>query len=178
MRDIKDVAKYIGLSLILKGLSVSPLKLQKVLYYVQSWNMVIFGRDNTLFAQAPQAWVNGPVYPEIYYEYKDKVPNMCDHLDETKFGTDRANISKTLQELAEKLKFSEDQIELLDSIFMLYGSKSQNDLIFLTHSEKPWVEARGSLSPFQRSEKSISLDTMYSFYKDRYDRNRKHHEAQ
>lgn len=61
---------------------------------------------------------------------------------------------------------------------MLYGSKSQNDLIFLTHSEKPWVEARGSLNPFQRSEKSISLDTMHSFYKDRYDRNRKHHEAQ
>lgn len=178
MCDIKDVARYIGLSLINKGLSVSPLKLQKVLYYVQSWNMVIFGRDKTLFPQAPQAWVNGPVYPEIYYEYKDKVPNMCDHLDATDFGTDSAHIDKTLQELAEKLSFSKDQIELLDSIFMLYGSKSQNDLIFLTHSEKPWVEARGSLSPFQRSEKSISLDTMYSFYKDRYDRNRKHHEAQ
>ena len=85
MCDIKDVARYIGLSLINKGLSVSPLKLQKVLYYVQSWNMVIFGRDKTLFPQAPQAWVNGPVYPEIYYEYKDKVPNMCDHLDANKF---------------------------------------------------------------------------------------------
>ena len=53
MCDIKDVARYIGLSLINKGLSVSPLKLQKVLYYVQSWNMVIFGRDKTLFPQAP-----------------------------------------------------------------------------------------------------------------------------
>ena len=92
MCDIKDVARYIGLSLINKGLSVSPLKLQKVLYYVQSWNMVIFGRDKTLFPQAPQAWVNGSVYPEIYYEYKDKVPNMCDHLDATDFGTDSAHI--------------------------------------------------------------------------------------
>lgn len=177
MRDIKDVAKYVGLSLILKGLSVSPLKLQKILYYVQSWYMVFFGREKTLFAPAPQAWVNGPVYPEIYYQYKDAVSNMCDHLDETHFGTDKDNISNTLQELVGKLNFSKEEIELLDSIFMLYGSKSQNSLIFLTHAEKPWVEARGSCNPFQRSEKEISLDTMHDFYKERYDRNRKKNEA-
>ena len=35
------------------------------------------------------------------------------HLDATDFGTDSAHIDKTLQELAEKLSFSKDQIELL-----------------------------------------------------------------
>ena len=44
MRDIKDIARYVGLSLIAKGLTVSPLKLQKLLYYVQSWYMVFNGR--------------------------------------------------------------------------------------------------------------------------------------
>ena len=73
MRDIKDIARYVGLSLIAKGLTVSPLKLQKLLYYVQSWYMVFNGRQNTLFAQAPQAWVNGPVYPDIYYQYRDSL---------------------------------------------------------------------------------------------------------
>ncbi len=43
MRDIKDIARYVGLSLIAKGLTVSPLKLQKLLYYVQSWYMVSAG---------------------------------------------------------------------------------------------------------------------------------------
>lgn len=41
--------------------------------------MVFFGREHTsLFADVPQAWVNGPVYPTIYALYKDKaspVPN-------------------------------------------------------------------------------------------------------
>lgn len=58
MRDIQDIARYVGISLIAKGLTVSPLKLQKIMYYVQSWYMVFFGRKQTLFGQAPQAWVN------------------------------------------------------------------------------------------------------------------------
>ena len=73
MQDIKDIARYLGISLLSKGLSVSPLKLQKILYYSQSWHMVLFGRNNTLFVDAPQAWVNGPVYPVIFQEYKNKV---------------------------------------------------------------------------------------------------------
>lgn len=170
MCDIKDIAKYAGLSLIAKGLTVSPLKLQKLLYYVQSWYMVFNGRQNTLFAQAPQAWVNGPVYPDIYYLYRDKVSNMCDHLTAKDFDTDDVDV--TLAELAARLQLSAEDTELLDSVVMLYGSKSQNGLIFLTHAELPWVEAREGLAPYQRSERKISLDTMHDYYKARHDRNR------
>lgn len=170
MREIKDIARYIGLSLIAKGLTVSPLKLQKLLYYVQSWYMVFNGRQNTLFVQAPQAWVNGPVYPDIYYLYRDKVSNMCDHLTAKDFDTDDVNV--TLAQLAAKLQLTAEETELLDSVVMLYGAKSQNGLIFLTHAEQPWVEAREGLAPYQRSEREISLDTMHDYYKARYDRNR------
>lgn len=37
MVNIEDFTKYIGLSLLSKGFSVSPLKLQKLLYYTQAW---------------------------------------------------------------------------------------------------------------------------------------------
>lgn len=47
--------------------------------------MVFFGRDNTLFINVPQAWVNGPVYPVIYNAYKDKVSGMCEHLNASDF---------------------------------------------------------------------------------------------
>ena len=80
-KNIQDVARYVGLSSTTKGLSISPLKLQKLLYYIQAWFMVFYGRDNTLFRDVPQAWVNGPVYPAIYHIYKNKAANMCDHLD-------------------------------------------------------------------------------------------------
>jgi uncharacterized phage-associated protein len=169
-RDIKLVAKFIGLSLLTKGLSVSPLKLQKITYYVQSWFMVFFGRENTIFAEAPEAWVNGPVYLTIYREYKDKTDNMCDHLHAEDFCT--GNPISALEEITHELDFNSEQLELIESVIMLYGSKTQNQLIFMTHTEKPWVEMREGLAPYQRSEKKLSFDTMYSYYKERHEHNR------
>ncbi len=159
--DIRDVARYIGLSLTTKGLSVSPLKLQKILYYVQAWHMVFLGRDATLFADVPQAWVNGPVYPVIYHIYKPMAANMCDHLDASAFSRDGVDPTHAL---------TPDRIELIESIIMLYGARSQNQLILLTHTERPWAETRGDLPPFARSEKEIPLDLIYSYYKQRHDR--------
>ena len=97
---------------------------------------------------------------------------MCDHLTSEHFGVKEEDIPQTLKDLALKLNFSKDAIELIDSVVVLYGQKSQNNLIFLTHSEKPWVEARKDLPPFERSNEKISLDTMYSYYKERHDKNR------
>lgn len=166
--DIKEMAIYTGLSLIMKGMSVSPLKLQKILYYEQSWHMVFFGRENTLFEDIPQAWVNGPVYPSIYHEYRYKVANMCDHLKVEHF-TD-GDIHSKMESIVSKNGWDSETVELLDSIIMLYGSKTQNQLIFLTHAEMPWTEARKELPPYASSQNPISLDTMHSYYKARRER--------
>jgi len=171
MKNIHDIARYLGISLLLKGLSVSPLKLQKILYYTQSWYMVFFGRRNSLFAENPQAWVNGPVYPAIYHEYKDKVNDMCEHLHAKDFGCTDDNLAGEAKKLAEKMQLSNDEIDCIDSILMLYGSKSQNQLIFMTHAEAPWADQRKGLSPFDYSQNDISLDAMHDYYKARYDRN-------
>lgn len=170
-RDIKYIAKYLGLSMLSKGLSVSPLKLQKMLYYTQSWYMVFFGRDNTLFAENPQAWVNGPVYPVIYQEYKDKTSDMCEHLHAKDFGCSDDTLAEEAGKLAKEMNLTNDEIKCIDSVIMLYGSKSQNQLIFMTHVESPWADQRKGLSPFDYSQRDISLDAMYSYYKARYDHN-------
>lgn len=170
--DIKDYAAYVGITMLMKGLTVSPLKLQKILYYEQAWHMVSFGRENQLFAVAPQAWVNGPVYPEIYREYKDMVPGMCDHLDYVHFGCDAEGASAKEVELMGRMQLTEDEVELTERVIMLYGSRTQNQLILLTHSEKPWSEMREGLMPYDYSDREISLDTMHAYYKERYDRNR------
>lgn len=171
--DIQKFTKYIGLSMLSKGLSVSPLKLQKILYYEQAWHMVFFGREHQLFNSIPQAWVNGPVYPEIYQTYKNMVPGMCDHLRLEHFcirtGED---VDEALKSVAEELQMSPEQINLVESVIRLYGSKTQNQLILFTHSELPWCEKREGLLPYEKSTKPISLDTMYSYYKERHDRNK------
>lgn len=102
--NINEFARYVGLSMISKGFSISPLKLQKILYYEQAWFMVFFGRENQLFDCAPEAWVNGPVYPEIYHQYKSCVPGMCDLLNETHFGVaSKEGIIPAIEELSKNL---------------------------------------------------------------------------
>lgn len=165
MKNIYDIARYIGLSLLSKGYSVSPLKLQKLLYYVQSWYMVFFGVEHTLFKESPEAWVNGPVYPQIFRKYKECVSNMCDHLKPEHFDTQ--DVIKALQDLTKSLGFTEEEMRCIDSIITLYGAKSQNQLILMTHSESPWVEARGNLLPIERSSNTITHLSMYKYYHDR-----------
>ena len=167
--DILSMAEYVGLSMLTKGLSVSPLKLQKILYYIQSWHMVFFGRQNTLFNECPQAWVNGPVYPTVYHVYKTMAANMCDHLTADAFC--QGDPVEYLQSLSARIALSPEQSEFIESVILLYGSMSQNKLIFLTHSEQPWAEKREGLMPFEYSERELSLDTMYQYYKARHDRN-------
>lgn len=167
--DIKKVARYIALSLLTKQMTVSPLKLQKLLYYAQAWSMVFFGRQRQLFADVPQAWVNGPVYPTIYNMWKNR--NMCEHLTPADFETTEDVIDEALGEVTKQLGLGDDEIQLLEQIVLKYGSKSQNYLIFLTHSELPWCEKREGLKPYERSINPLSLDTMYSYYAERHAKN-------
>lgn len=170
--DIEDYTKYIGIAMLMKGMSVSPLKLQKILYYQQAWHMVRFGRENQLFKEIPQAWVNGPVYPPIYSIYKDLVPGMCEHLKFEHFSVNENDASAEATLLLQRMGLTEEEVDLTDNVIMLYGSRSQNQLVLMTHSEKPWSEKRNGLKPYEYSSSEISLDTMYDYYKERYDRNR------
>ena len=169
--NISDFAKYVGLSLLSKELSVSHLKLQKIIYYCQAWHMVFFGRENTLLDERPQAWVNGPAYPEVYKEYKKDGAYVTDPMTKEDFGVE--DVESTLKDLTEKLNFSIEQTKCLNSVISLYGVKDEAQLISYTHCEKPWAEMREGLLPFQRSTKELSLDTMYNYYKARRETQRK-----
>lgn len=168
--NISDFAKYVGLSLLNKGFEVCHLKLQKVVYYCQAWHMVFFGRENTLLEEKPQAWVNGPAYPKIYKEYKKEGTYVTDQMSLKDFGY--SDIESGLSELSTKLNFSQEQTECLDSVISLYGTKNVTQLVFLTHNEKPWVEKRIGLKPFEHSSVELSLDTMCDYYTERHNRNR------
>lgn len=48
---------------------ITPLALQKSLYYVQGFYYAFYNKF--LFDEDCQAWVHGPVYPDVYYRYRD-----------------------------------------------------------------------------------------------------------
>ena len=55
----------------------------------------------------------------------------------------------------------------MDQVLEIYGKYSDTQLGELTHRERPWIEARGSLSPQSRCATIISEKTMRETYSQR-----------
>lgn len=138
---IELVTRY----LLSRNFDVTPLALQKLLYYAQAFFHALFRKD--LFADDCQAWSYGPVYPEIYYRYKSyrNEPIPSEEMD----GLDELT--------AEEKSF-------LDEIIRIFGYFSGTTLSNITHVEKPWLKARGNLRPEDRCTNVIDRESINEYF--------------
>jgi len=158
--NILDIAEYLALRFELEGIPLSPLKLQKLLYYIQAWHLVFFEK-NLIFEELPEAWVNGPVYRTVYNHYSKKY-KLGDIIKQE--VSDNELQDKASEKFA-NLSLSEEQAKYLEAIISKYGFRlSAEELVYLTHVEDPWNDARQGLGDFERSTKRISVDSMYNYY--------------
>lgn len=137
MVKAKDVAEFF----IMKGVKddeesgITNLKLQKLLYYAKGFYFAIF--NNALFPEKLWAWTHGPVVPEIYHEYKD-------------YG---ANIIANLEYMpSPSSKFNEEQLELLNEVWSVFGQFSAWKLRDMSHNEKPWLDHEKDASIIEDKE--------------------------
>lgn len=124
--------------------------------------MVYFNRENTLFDEVPEAWVNGPVYHTVYEEYK-KI-GIYDQITLDDLSSTIENLEAETKTVHNELNLEEEQYSFLESIYKHYGSMSHDRLVFLTHSQLPWNKARKGLQPFEYTKEKINLDDMFSYY--------------
>ncbi len=151
------LAKYVIHHFDSMGDPITPKKLQKLLYYIEAWNLVYF--ETPLIDEEFEAWVHGPVIPAVYREYRD-------------FGYEQILLdydgkslaSKKKIEILEKNPLLKKRRELVDTVLLKYGALSSFQLEILTHNETPWIDARGNLLPFDSSSAKVSKITMKSFY--------------
>jgi len=133
-----DVASYI----LQKRGPMTAMKLQKLVYYCQAWNLV--WEEEPLFHEEIQAWVNGPIVPELYFEHKgifkvESIPGKIENL-------------------------SPKQMENIDSVLEFYGDKNAQWLSDLTHMEEPWKSAREGLGYTEKSNNEITQASMHEYY--------------
>lgn len=96
------------------GGSITHLKLQKLVYYAQAWHLVFTGKP--LFSNEIQAWVHGPVCPDLYKKYADY---RYENLPEP-------NATPEL---------SKDEMDTLEAVWECYGDYDGKYLEQLTHQE-------------------------------------------
>jgi uncharacterized phage-associated protein len=153
----QDISDYLIVYNDFKGDLLTNKKLQKLLYYVEAWALVYTG---SLIDEDFEAWVHGPVVGDVYRRFKNRgyAPILYEYPKDS-------SSSDVLLDLEKKFGINADQKELIETVLEKYGSMSSFQLEMLTHSEKPWLEAREGLGATEHSEKRINKKTMAEYYK-------------
>lgn len=128
---------------------ITPLKLQKILYFAQAVYLSIY--DKALFDEEIQAWQYGPVIKEVYIKYSEHKNNPITIFDSNHKITDK--------KIAEFLK----------SVWDLFGKYSAYELINITHNHKPWKDS------YVEGIKDIIIEkeTLRDYYKGLFEFNSK-----
>jgi uncharacterized phage-associated protein len=144
MANVNEVANYIVRAFQEAGDPVSNLKLQKLLYYVQGWHLAL-NQGRPAFNSDFQAWVHGPVCPEVYHAFKGyRWHPIVDEVAQPHIEP----------ELEEHIK----------EVLAEYGGETGWALEQRTHLEDPWLNARGELPPDAECRSVISRDSMRDFF--------------
>lgn len=138
--NIEAVANFF---LSLGDETMTHKKLQKLCYYAYSWGKVLL--NQSIFRNNFQAWIHGPVDPDLYNRYKHFRWHPIPH--------------------EENQELHDDEImQLLHEVYESYGHLSGDELEALTHHELPWIEAREGIPAYMPSNNQLSDETIYQYY--------------
>lgn len=128
---------------------VTPLMLQKLLYFVQGIYSARHGEP--IFTEDCEAWIHGPVYSEVYTLFKDFKYNP---IEDARFSI----LKKTDSTLTDNEK---EVIGQVVNTFGIYGAKA---LEKITHNEEPWKNARKGYGDHIPSNELITKESIRLYY--------------
>ncbi|SNY93490.1 Uncharacterized phage-associated protein [Cohaesibacter sp. ES.047] len=126
-----------------RGELLTPLKLQKLMYYADAWHLALYDKEIT--PEQFQAWVHGPVALSQYHRFKGYKWRPID----------------------EEIEKPDLKVELkkhIDEVIDVFGSETAVALEIMTHKERPWISARGDISEDEPCNAYISKKITKEFY--------------
>lgn len=136
--DALTIAKW-----FINKIHPEPLKLQKLLYLAQGYSYAFY--DRPLFLDELEGWVHGPVVRDVYNMFKSFQYNCID-------------ITYEIEKLDDE---AEDVLNYVVDNFSKYDSKY---LEKLSHEQEPWILSRTGLDPDERSDKTISKESIANYF--------------
>lgn len=119
---------------------ITPMKLQKLLYFVQGWSWAT--RNEPAFGEAIEGWRDGPVVRRIWERYKA-------------LGGD------PIREVPEAAPVLPESVQhTVRDVWEAYRRYSAWELSRRTHDEQPWREAREGLEPDVQGNRALRPETM------------------
>lgn len=118
-----DLSDYLVGKAKAENIELTPLKLQKILYYIQGWYLGF--KDKPVFDEDILAWKYGPVVREVYDKFAP-------------FGAQ--NIATSTYQPQTDCTFSQDDSDLINAVWDKYKGYKPTELVAMTHLSKPWKQ--------------------------------------
>ena len=125
---------------------LTHLRLQKLLYYVQGWSLAL--RGAAMFEGRIEAWPHGPVVRSVYGVF-------------AKYGSDPIPPTEGDEEDSD---LTEDDVDLIGSVWESLKGYSASGLRWKTHHEAPWVDARHGLGDAEPSNNEITQEAIRTYF--------------
>lgn len=111
-----------------EGKALTIMQLIKLVYIAHGWTLSLLNRP--LVSKPPEAWQHGPVYPEIYNEYRGYGSSPIDRTAKYPFsGADY------------ETELDDDEQSIVEKVVSAYGKLHAFTLSARTHQPgTPWYE--------------------------------------
>ncbi|MCR4611013.1 MAG: DUF4065 domain-containing protein [Lachnospiraceae bacterium] len=124
---------------------ITNMSLQKLLYYIEAFCQILL--QVRIFDNRCEAWMYGPVYPEIYDKYKS--------FGSALIQVDEIDLSGELDERYRKV------IDFVLNQFAIYNGVTLKDF---SHAEDPWKKAHAGYGQKERCEEVITHEEITEYF--------------
>ncbi len=158
--------------------AISPMKLQKMLYFAHGWHLALTGVSGTpgqpLLDEQVEAWQWGPVIPSIYHEFKRFGPNPIKgarystiELKESG-GMDFCLRTPSLDECSGDVTTAKAVINRVWEVYRDYGAVQLSNM---THQiGTPWHDVWEAMGEMKRKSQDIPDDKIEKYFKEQVKR--------
>jgi len=124
---------------------LTPLRLQKLLYYCQGWHLAETGRP--LFSERIEAWATGPVVPDAFVAFKRfawlPIPN---------------------EEVEPPERLTDAEVEFIIGVWADYRGYSSTRLYEMVQADAPWLDARRGCSLIEDSSAELTPAVLKDYF--------------
>ena len=125
---------------------ITPLALQKALYYIQGFYHAFEG--DFIIEENCEAWLHGPVFRNVYNRYSSYRFDPIERVEEFDISV-----------------FTTAEKTIIDSVIKNFCCYSGKTLEAFTHMEEPWLRTRGGLPAQSHSDRIIEKELIGQYFK-------------
>ena len=139
MYNVLDICRFIINYCDEQNYSMSNLKLQKILYFIQAYFLTYTSSKEPCFQEKIEAWTFGPVVPVAYHEYKQfgntDIPKITHYV---KYDDNNIWKSKIIEYNDDMI--SEYDKKIISNLVDEFAKYSTTSLVNITHQQSPWLD--------------------------------------